>query len=269
MSFPKIIHQIWIQGEDNIPSKYHKYVSQIKSMHNITNNSNVNNGKWKYMLWDDIKIISLLRQDKELIDTYYKLEYLHQKVDFARYIILYMFGGIYIDMDAYTVKPLDNLFKKFKDYNLLVSKLNMNDFEKNVIQYHINNGIVVSKKGSIVLKDLIDTIVSNPHCKSYHNKMGCILATTGPYMFTQVMEKHLEKKNKEVIALENDYLEPCVLNICNETKNTYIKHMHEGSWYSDKIKSAGQMYLRNRNMAYFILIVCLILTSLCCFLFMK
>ena len=259
MPFPKIIHQIWIQGKDNIPSKYHKYVSQIKSMHN----------NWKYMLWDDIKIISLLRQHKELIDTYYKLEYLHQKVDFARYVILHRFGGIYIDMDAYTVKPLDNLFKKFKNYNLLVSKIDMNKLEKNIMQYHINNGVIISKKGSIVLEDLIDTVVKNPYCKSYHTKMGCILATTGPYMFTQVMEKHLKKKNKEVIALENYYLEPCILNICNVTKNTYIKHIHEGTWYSDKIKSAGQIYLRDRNLAYFLLVVCLILTSLCCFLFMK
>ena len=262
MTFPKIIHQIWIQGQDNIPTKFHKYVNQIKSMHNI-------NDGWQYILWDDLKIISFLRQHKKLIDTYYKLEYLHQKVDFARYVILYIFGGIYIDMDAYTVKPLDNLFEKFKDYNLIVSKMDMNKFEKYVMQYHINNGIIISKKGSVVLKDLIDIVINNPDCKSYHNKMNCILSTTGPYVFTQVMEKHLKKKNKEIIALENYYLEPCILNICNVTKDTYIKHTHEGTWYSNKIKSVGQMYLRNRNVAYFLLILCLILTSLCCLLFMR
>ncbi len=259
MTFPKIIHQIWIQGEDNIPPMYHKYINQIKSKHK----------KWRYILWDDIKIIKLLRQQKELIDTYYKLEYLHQKVDFARYVILYMLGGIYIDMDAYTVKPLDSLFDKFKDYNLLVSKLNMNSLEKNIMQYNINNGIIISKKGSVVLKDLIDTVTKNPHCESYHNKMACILATTGPYMFTQVMNKYLKKNNKEIIALDHKYLEPCTLGVCDETKDTYIKHMQEGTWYSNKIKSIGQMYLRNKNMAYFLLVVCLILTSFCCILFMK
>ena len=43
---PHIIHQIWFQGEDNIPKKYPNYSKSWKEM----------NPKFKYIFWDGEKI---------------------------------------------------------------------------------------------------------------------------------------------------------------------------------------------------------------------
>ena len=111
MAFPKIIHQIWIQGEAALPEKFKKNMDiTIKK-----------NPEYKYMLWDEIKILELIQLKPEWVKKYYKFEYLHQKVDYAKLIILYMYGGIAIDMDAYTEQNLDKLFETYADYDLVVS----------------------------------------------------------------------------------------------------------------------------------------------------
>ena len=40
------------------------------------------------MLCDEIKIIKLINKNKYLLNKYYSFIYLHQKVDFAKFVIL-------------------------------------------------------------------------------------------------------------------------------------------------------------------------------------
>lgn len=244
MVFQKIIHQIWLQGENNIPVKFRDNITKTKNLHK----------KWNYILWDDLKIIKLLRTNDKLLNTYYKLEYLHQKVDFARYVILYIYGGIYIDIDAYAIKSLDKLVDLHKKYKLIVSKLRINNFEKLILGSEINNGIIIAHKKSIVLLDLIKSIIETPHCKFYQNKIMCINSVTGPNRFSRIINKYVKYEN-EVLILDNDYFEPCNLDICKETKNTYIVHIHEGSWYSSTLKNVFELYLKNKIIVYSIIMI--------------
>jgi inositol phosphorylceramide mannosyltransferase catalytic subunit len=92
--FEKIVHQIWLQGVENIPESYRR---GLESINKYTPN-------WIHKIWDEIDILNLLRQYPEYLHVYYKLAYLHQKVDFSRYVILYVYGGIYIDMDVELIK---------------------------------------------------------------------------------------------------------------------------------------------------------------------
>jgi mannosyltransferase OCH1-like enzyme len=226
MAIPKIIHQIWLQGYDNIPDKYKLNMKKTKDM----------NKDWNHVLWDDLKIINLLRENKEWIDTYYKLEYLHHKVDFSRYVILYKYGGIYIDMDAYTIKSLDGLLNKFRDYDLILSKSK----NKTLIESYLicgrdtclNNGIIISSKGSEKIKILIDSIIKNPKCDFLSIKQTCINSITGPKKITNVVYDNMNNKTK---LLDPEYLEPCVNDKCELTENTYIVHKHALSWFPDII----------------------------------
>lgn len=250
-SFPKILHQIWLQGSGNIPEKYKE---------NIQQNQKINPG-WKYELWDDIKIINLLRENDEWINTYYQLEYLHHKVDFARYVILYKFGGAYVDMDAKIIKPLNNIINQFKDYDLIVSKVNSNMIENYFHCQHstcINNGIIIAKPDNIIMKKLIDSISKNPKCDILSTKITCIQAITGPSKFTKIIYKN---KNNKIKVLDPEYLEPCVLDICNVTNNTHVIHRHEGSWYSSTLRQLAVLYLKYKWLFYIciIIIICIVI----------
>ncbi len=145
--FPKIIHQIWFQGADKIPDKYTKNIDTTRH----------NNQNFEYMLWDDEKIKNTLPEKHK--QKYESFKYMHQKIDFAKYVILNMFGGVYIDIDAYSIKSLEPLLLKYQKYDMVVSKMDMNFIEKYVIcrnKSFINNGIIISKKNIKSLNKLID-----------------------------------------------------------------------------------------------------------------
>jgi len=244
MEIPKIIHQIWLQGEGEIPDKFKNNIDTIKKMHQ----------SWKYILWDDIQIISLLRKKTKLIDTYYRLIYLHQKVDFARYVILYYHGGIYIDMDVQLIKSFEQLLNSYKNYDLVVSEINCNEFEGLIVCRKpkcINNGIIFSKPKIDIIKMIIKHIIKNPECKPYFNKQICIQETTGPALFSNIIYENL---NNRIKILPPEYLEPCVFNICNTTANTVALHKHNISWCSKRMKNFLLFYIQNK----------LLLIILCC-----
>ena len=76
MNIRKNLHQIWWQGEINIPKKYKIYrKSWFK-----------NHAKWKYYLWDKHSFEKLLYRinNSFLIKIYNKLPLMIQKIDFAK-----------------------------------------------------------------------------------------------------------------------------------------------------------------------------------------
>ena len=139
---PKIIHQIWI-GPNKRPDIYldtwrNDYINKFN--------------EWNYMLWDDKKIDDLfinkqypfnIQKLKKIYDnekTYYG------KADIARLLILYYYGGIYIDADSVWInnKKLDHLIDISKKTGLFAG------YEPN--KNYVANGVIGStKKNSNIL----------------------------------------------------------------------------------------------------------------------
>jgi mannosyltransferase OCH1-like enzyme len=233
--FPKLLHQIWLQGVDVIPAKFLPNMCQNK-FHNY---------EWVHVLWDEPKILEMLAGHKSLLDTYQGFSYLHQKVDFAKYVILFMYGGVYVDMDAYCVKSFDLVVQKYPDSEVIVSKTNTYAFE-NVIwtgnSTMINNGIIAAKPSASTLKILIDHIISRDnHCSRFFSKSSCINQTTGPKLFTQIIFDSIQEGNP-VEILDYEYFEPCVMSSGNITDNTICVHNHECSWLPFYLKYFFEYY---------------------------
>jgi mannosyltransferase OCH1-like enzyme len=242
----KIIHQIWLQGEINIPNKYYRNIESVKKFHN----------SWQYMLWDEIKIIKLILTKKEWTDIYYKFIYIHQKIDFAKYIILYTYGGIYIDIDIEVIKSFDNLIEKNNKYDLIISKSNVNAYESFIATRSVNiynNGIIIAKKNSKTLLLLINTIIKKFYLPILEPKVLTINYTTGPYIFTDVISKNEDN----VKILDSEYLEPCLIDNCTITSNTISIHKHELSWMPENLITIFNFYLKNKLTV--IGLICLIL----------
>lgn len=96
---PKIIHQIWIQGFDSAPNHIKKCVESC---------ARVNQG-FQFIYWNEQMILDLLSKHKndQLISIYKSLPSFASKADLARYVIMYHYGGWYIDADYMCFKPLD------------------------------------------------------------------------------------------------------------------------------------------------------------------
>lgn len=230
-NIPKIIHQIWLQGENNISESNKIKINQIKKI----------NQDWNYMLWDEINIINLIKNNKEYLAKYYKFIYLHQKVDFAKFIILQKYGGIYIDIDCEVIKNLDTIFNKINNFDLVISKLSDKlDPVTNLLTCHktkdcFNNGVIIAKPQTDILNFLINGF--KDECSFFENKLLCIQNTTGPPIFNKLIDYYIINISKsKILILPYEYFEPCINKKCNITKNTYIVHKHDLSWLNDDQK---------------------------------
>jgi mannosyltransferase OCH1-like enzyme len=110
---PKIIHQIWI-GEKPPP---YIWINTWKNDYIKTF------PEYQYVLWDNEKCEKLLNKYPKLQTLYYtEVEYCG-KADIVRYVILYEYGGIYIDADSAWIneKCLSSLIDNVNDSGVFAS----------------------------------------------------------------------------------------------------------------------------------------------------
>jgi mannosyltransferase OCH1-like enzyme len=248
--FPKIIHQIWLQGADVIPNKYKKDIEKIKNAHGIYDDRKTNT-EWKYMIWDEKRIIELLKVNSKALEKYYKYEYLHQKVDFAKLFITWYYGGIFLDIDVQLQKPFDSIFEKYKNYDFIVSEINnnfiINLFTCKKLSNCLNNGIFISKAKSDIAKYLYENLTLSTIMPS---KMLKINFTTGPHRFNILIQKYKKDNSRfnksKIIELPYDYFEPCsTFSNCQITANTYTKHYHSQTWIPEYINNFTKAIQKN------------------------
>ena len=197
---PKIIHQIWYQGEDNVPSNYKKYaLSWTKK-----------NVDYEYVLWSEkeIKQLITVKFQKYLI-FFNSLPTMIQKIDFAKYCIMYEHGGVYADMDSECINGVDSLFQSSKE-TLYVASLSTDFFENLVHGYHdqlYNNGWFASSKKNVFWKLLMSQIKKEDmQRKWYDTNISYIFRTTGPKIFSHVV--NTLRNSIRIKILENGLFEP-------------------------------------------------------------
>ena len=109
-AIPRIIHQIWYQGEALLPEKYRGFRGTWKKNH----------PDWEFILWDEKNMREFIHREypwfASLFDGY-PMDI--QRIDSVRYFILNTFGGFYIDMDVESIRPIDELLK---GYDLILSR---------------------------------------------------------------------------------------------------------------------------------------------------
>jgi mannosyltransferase OCH1-like enzyme len=153
-----------------------------------------------------------------------------QKIDLGRYVVLYNYGGITVDTDMVQLKPIDETPNINTD-KLIVSS---SAFPLKYFGF-INNALLIAKKNHYVVKDIIQTIISNNKTASdFLEKTVFIINTTGPVMFSKIIKNHSDS----IIILDNKYYEPCISldMLCSPGKDAIMDHQHDGSWQNPFIK---------------------------------
>ena len=217
---PRLVHQIYGIFDDGIPLediKIYKDAVDQTELYCLMNNI-------KYKMWNK-KDCELLLVDKypEYIDLYNEFRYDIQRADFIRYIILYEYGGIYIDCDVIFLKnyiPYD-IFDR--EYFFVKTYLGV-----------IYNAIIGSKKNNNIFKLILNEIEMSIHKQDkdiYKTWKGrLVFQTTGQYMLKRVL-----KNDKNILT--NLIETKC------DTKKLYDKNIdayfldHNASlWYEDIMK---------------------------------
>lgn len=141
MPIPKIIFQTWKTRE--LPPEVEALRQQIGLM----------NPGYTMMLCDDEDIDTFIKThfEERIYNNFRKLNVGAAKADFWRYCVLYICGGVYLDMDSEITKPLDELIED-GDQCIITRDSN---------PYIFNNWLMIFDKGHPIMKATIDRCCYN------------------------------------------------------------------------------------------------------------
>jgi len=246
---PKIIHQIWFQGKKECP--------------NLDNSWKSKNPDYEYMFWDEGKMKALIKNKyPQYLDHWNNYRYMHQKIDFFKYLLMDYYGGIYADVDAKCLKSFDDLLK----HNGVVVCETMTNKVESYMTFgtteSVNNGVILSTRGHPFWKWYIDKILDQKGF--WITKFNEINNTTGPAFFSKCI---YEYKGDGITVLNHHAFEPCYSGdvYCKVGKNSYVDHQHSQTWINPVMKFLAKIYYTLKH--YWIAII--ILTLFWIFLYNK
>ncbi len=130
------VHQIFgLLGDKEIPELYK--INQKKTLEWCKKNN------YCYYLWDEKSCDKLVKTyyPLDFYELYHSVKYPIMKVDIVRFLILGVYGGLYLDMDCYPVSNL--LLDEDVDFAVADTQTNKNKpYEMEVLQSKINNPIL-------------------------------------------------------------------------------------------------------------------------------
>jgi hypothetical protein len=168
MPIPKVIYQTW---------KTKELPQDIK---NIRENIRKRNKEYKMVLFDDADIEDFITREysEDILNAYRTLNIGAGKADLWRYLILYKYGGVYLDIDSDIIANLDDLIKE--DDTALITR------EKNPCVFV--QWCLIFEAGHQILKKTIEKCIANILRRDHHD----LCYITGPNVFTDAIVETLE-----------------------------------------------------------------------------
>jgi mannosyltransferase OCH1-like enzyme len=180
----------------------------------------------QYTLITDAARYEVLHQYfPELIPTMQRFPYAVQRADLIRYVLMYVYGGIYLDLDYVCLQSLHTLAAELPpqcDVGLIWSN--------NRSQY-VTNSFLMSRPGSTFWLDVI-TAACRPAPWWAVTQHAVVFATTGPQMLNNVWHRYALPQRIHVFE---DVAVPC--NVCQleqctpGTGSFYLLPIPGNSWH--------------------------------------
>lgn len=248
--FPKNIYQVWYQGCDNITRDEFKLnVQKWKQL----------NEEWNYFCVDNSFLENACKQfSDECYNVYKNLDVMHMKIDLGRYVLVYLNGGMYADMDAYILRPLDfskkvqeiiSTYEKDNKHVLGLSSVPLSKLETLVMtgRFHdvaLNNAIMFSSPKNPVLKQFIEHVLERIKLDKNSVNYLKVQNTTGPMTFNTFFNNKINSQdNSRIIVFEPNIFEPCTMDQhCKINENTVALHLFESSWVLPYMKGIVGVY---------------------------
>ena len=203
---PKIIMQSWKTKE--VPYKWRNAPKSIKKVM----------PDWKYVLMDDEDNRNMVKEHfPDFLPYYDNFPHNIQRVDSARYMFLYLYGGLYLDLDFIVEKDMSSLFSAGGEVFLVSSG--------NVAGYYTNSFMASKPRSKFWLEALEE--MKKPDKWWYIGPHLTIIFKSGPGMISRI-----SSKTKTVICTVPKVLVmPCsVCNLNCSTCEAYLKPLEGSSW---------------------------------------
>lgn len=192
----RILHQSWLDpvicNNTCTPAKYLRHCQSLKDA----------NPNWEYRLWNSDKVRHLLDTSSPYREFWEGLVHI-EKCDFARYLILYCFGGLYIDLDFAGRRCLDDLVRDEGWVMWHEPPEHVDAQVKHLIDRNVYNGVMYSTPKQGIWLQIMRFVVENYKAGAGAHR------NTGPVMLALFMKQHPEhfrrvRNNCEVMPLRGD-----------------------------------------------------------------
>jgi mannosyltransferase OCH1-like enzyme len=208
----------------DIPIDLFNYIEKIRTL-----NPNCN-----YMFFDDNDIDKFMKSTKpEYYECFCNLTEKIQQIDFFRYVAIYYYGGLYLDLDIDIVSPFDDI-----DINKCIFPIELKHPSDEILIKNnlpsIGNYAFYAPKGHPFIKMVIDNILNQRLSDEIIEKASIthgdtprdvrIYYTTGPILISQTYYDYVSINNDDsVVLLEpSPYMDNCF--------GKYGFHKFYGSW---------------------------------------
>lgn len=246
---PKIIWQTW-KSKTNIPKRLAKFNKQWRDSH----------PDYKWVLLDDDDLRSIVASTvPQHLKAYDNFNHFIERVDFARYAILYRHGGIYADMDVQPLKRIDPYVEK----NMIV--LGSEPIEHCTLLYGRTsvpcNAFMISPPNEEFWYDLMNYIVD----RYDHRKEDRPVWNTGPMALTKFIEEYASKKYPERFEVTKSCVFFPLTGVgtvtmgCDMNNDSYTAHVWQNSWVSNS--SHG----KDRRFWFWLVLIVVLLLLIWCF----
>lgn len=231
---PTIIHQVWEGKDGAIPDFLLQLSESWKELHPT----------WEYKLWTGSMMeIFLYEYYSEFAPIYFGYKYNVQRWDVIRYLILYKYGGVYVDLDYECIESMDTYLENQSCCFGLDPKEHAQSLKK---EYIISNAWMASEPEHPFFKHIIDTIKKNDDVDICEfDKFDYVLETTGPYLITKLYD--LYGQSCDVYLFPPQIISPLSQNeilsyvsgriredeVEKKLKEAIALHYFYGSWYND------------------------------------
>lgn len=235
VGIPKIIYQSW--KTHDVPEKWKVSPASAKAIM----------PDWQYVLLDNDENRAMIEEHfPDFLSHYDGFPYDIMRADAARYCFLYLYGGIYMDLDFEVQQDLSELFKGSSEVYLVASG--------NVSSVYTNS-FMASQPRSKFWLEVIEEMKKPLDFWSGLLKHFVIMCQSGPLMLSRVARR----TNTVIGVLPRSRVMPC--SICNldcSTCEAYLKPLEGSSWISYDTKFLNFWLCHWKKVIVFLILLILI-----------
>jgi len=238
MVVPRIIHQIWMQGWDKVPSKFNENRAALRRL----------NPEWHIMEWNETSLrAECAALGPEFQRAFDRLPLLISKVDFGRYVVLYRHGGISLDLDMVPLKPL-TATPGIDEHALMLTKSSIPPFANNAV-------FIACPLNPFFMKLLLDIVNTRYTLDHFPTKELYVHVVTGPVLVSRML-----LSAEDVHTLDAVYFEPClpIDTSCIAGPASIMLHRHELSWMNEWTVRILRLLLWTLHHWYIFIIIAMI-----------
>ena len=230
MKIPRIIHQVWEgKRESTLPTRL-----QI-----LSDSWKEKNPTWEYRLWHEKDMNELVEKHFPFFKSIYNnFKYDVQRWDTIRYMILYVYGGVYTDLDTECYKSIDDLLV---NRNICIGLEPNEHVLPGYPSPLIGNAFLCSSPSQPFWLEVLDLIQNNLRTKNRISDKGqYVMYTTGPLMISEAVCTSKYQQlitlllSKDVAPISKFDLEKYISDKSNDFQikidNSYCAHYFFGSW---------------------------------------